>query len=74
MTLSLAEAVVQGIGLYLGVGLVFSVIYVAFLAGRLDPAAKGMALRVRLLLVPGAMLLWPVMLIKTLQRKGPPVQ
>ena len=74
MSLELAGIIWQVIGAYLGVGLLFGLIFVSFLVGGLDPAAKGMKLSVRVLILPGVMLLWPLMLLKTVLRKGPPVQ
>lgn len=74
MTLELATFIWQCIGAYLAIGFIFGLIFVSVLVGSLDPAAKGMKLSVRLLILPGLMLLWPLMLVKAVLRKGPPVQ
>lgn len=74
ISIATAELIVLSMGSYLGIGLIFGLAFVLFFAGGIDPAAKGMTLRVRLIILPGVMLLWPVMLLKTLLRKGPPVQ
>ncbi|MEO0575609.1 MAG: hypothetical protein AAF004_09105 [Pseudomonadota bacterium] len=46
---------------YLAIGVAFSVLFVAFVIDRIDPAARGASLGVRLLLVPGAVLVWPLL-------------
>jgi len=74
MSIALASLIWQIVGVYFAIGLLFSLLYMTVLVGGLDPAAKGMKLSVRLLVMPGVMFLWPVMLIKTVLRKGPPVQ
>lgn len=74
MTTELAAQIWLVIGAYLGAGLVFGLIFVTILAGGLDPDAKRMKLSVRLLILPGTALLWPLMLVKAILRKGPPVQ
>lgn len=52
------------VGLYLTVGLVFAVAFAARGASRVDHNAKGGPLGFRLLIVPGAAALWPVLLVK----------
>ena len=75
MTIALAEMIVAGLGLYFAVGLLVGLIYISGGAGRIDPAARGKGLpwRVRLLILPGIIGLWPVMLIKLFTQKAPPV-
>ncbi|MEM9937791.1 MAG: hypothetical protein AAF768_02990 [Pseudomonadota bacterium] len=75
MSETLANLIVSGSGLYLLIGLIVALIYVFGGAGRIDPAAKGkgLPLRVRLLIVPGVMGLWPIMLTKLFTQKEPPV-
>jgi hypothetical protein len=60
--------VLGGYGL---VGLVFALAFVARGAAHLDPAAHGMPLPARVLLIPGAALLWPLMLTKWLGHRPP---
>ncbi|MEO0549391.1 MAG: hypothetical protein AAFZ91_05675 [Pseudomonadota bacterium] len=75
MSENLANLIVSGGGLYLLIGLIVALIYVFGGAGRIDPAAKGkgLPLRVRLLIIPGVMGLWPIMLTKLFTQKEPPV-
>lgn len=59
-------------GLYTGAGLLVGVWLVAFGLGRLDPAARGTGLGVRLIILPGVVALWPLMLQRALRaRSGP---
>jgi hypothetical protein len=46
---------------YLTAGLLFAVPFVARWAGRLDPAARAGSLGFRLMILPGAALLWPLL-------------
>ncbi len=61
--MSTAETIVTGLGLYSAAGLVFAILFVSLGLGRVDPAARGAKLSVRALLVPGSMLLWPLMAV-----------
>lgn len=49
---------------YAVVGIVFGVAFVAKGARVLDPAASATPLRVRALFLPGAVAMWPALLIK----------
>lgn len=75
MSESAAEFLVLGLGIYAGLGLLVGLIYMFGGGGRIDPAAKGKGLpvRVRLMILPGIIGLWPLMLIKLLVQKAPPV-
>lgn len=76
MSEDLASTLVMGLGLYCLVGLVVAGIYALGGAGKIDPAAKGngMPWRVRLLIIPGLMGLWPLMLAKLFVQSRPPIQ
>lgn len=75
MSEAVAEALVLGLGIYAGLGVIVGLIYMFGGAGRIDPAAKGKGLpiRVRLLILPGIVGLWPIMLMKLFTQKAPPV-
>ena len=47
---------------YVLVGLLFGLLFVSRLIDRVDPAAAGGAWQVRLLLLPGSVLLWPLLI------------
>lgn len=49
---------------YLGIGLLFALVFVTFGIGRIDPGARKTWPVFRLLLVPAAALLWPWVLAR----------
>lgn len=75
MSERVAGMLVTGAGIYLLFGLLVGLIFVAGGAGRIDPAAKGkgLPLRVRALILPGVIGLWPLMLVKLFTQKEPPI-
>lgn len=66
-----AEYVVLGLGVYFGVGVLFALLFLTVLIGRMDPAAKGTSPWFRLIISPGVVGLWPLMLVKVLSRGKP---
>ncbi|MHC5211848.1 MAG: hypothetical protein ACYTG2_14100 [Planctomycetota bacterium] len=56
------EWIVGAAGIYLAIGLVFALAFVWRGVSRVDPAAAGGSLGFRLLIVPGAAALWPLLL------------
>jgi len=75
MSVATAEMIVLALGLYFAAGLLVGLIYMFGGAGRIDPAArgKGLPLRVRLLILPGIVGLWPQMLAKLFTQTEPPI-
>lgn len=75
MSESAASLLVTGLGIYCAIGLLVGLAYLFGGAGRIDPAAKGkgMPLRVRLMILPGVIGLWPLMLTKLFAQKEPPI-
>lgn len=73
MSIATAELILTSLGLYLAAGAVFALVFVTAGAGRIDPDAKSMPFQARLLVFPGAMGLWPLMLVKLFTQKAPPV-
>ena len=75
MSEATAELIVLGFGLYTLLGLLIGLVFMFGGAGRIDPAAKGKGFpfRVRLLILPGIIGLWPLMLTKLMTQKEPPV-
>jgi len=47
---------------YAGIGLAFAIAFVLRGVWRLDPVARGAPIGFRLLILPGAVALWPVLL------------
>ncbi len=62
MSIEFARLLVGAAGMYLAAGVAFAVAFAAFGVGRIDPAAKGATLGFRLLVLPGAIALWPYLL------------
>lgn len=62
--LTVAQVILAALGLYALLGLAFATVFVAVGIGRIDPAARGASLAVRLLLFPGSAALWPVLLAR----------
>lgn len=57
---------------YLAIGVAFAVPFAARWAARLDPVAERGTLGFRLLLLPGATLLWPWLVLKVLRARRVP--
>jgi hypothetical protein len=73
MSVETAEAIAGGLTGYLVLGLAFALVFVVRGVATIDPAAKGMPLLARLLIVPGAAVLWPLLLWKWFTQTSPPV-
>jgi len=73
MSIATAGIIVSAFGLYFAIGFVFALAFVTFGAQKIDPAAQGMPLRARLLILPGVMALWPLMAFKWLRQTEPPL-
>ncbi len=68
-----ARTLLLAAGAYLGVGLGLAAWIAARGAARLDPAAAGSGWGFRILIVPGATLLWPILAARLLKgAAGPP--
>lgn len=57
-------AVLEGVALYAAAGVVFALLFLAFGIARIDNGAKGTGIGFRLLILPGLIALWPLMLIR----------
>ena len=71
MLLTLAEIAVAIIGLYSLIGLLFAVVFVSRGVRRIDPAAENGSLGFRILIIPGSIALWPI-LLRRWRRGAPP--
>ena len=67
-----ASGLLLTLGVYLGVGALFALGFAFWGAARIDPAAIGMPIAARLLILPGAAALWPLLLWKCVLRQPPP--
>lgn len=61
MNASWAYWIVGALGVYVAVGLLFAVAFVAIGAARIDPGARGAPLGFRLLIFPASVALWPLL-------------
>ena len=58
----LAQSLVMLFGIYATVGLLFAIAFVTKGVARVDPVAAGAGWGFRLLILPGAAALWPLLL------------
>ncbi len=58
---------------FVGVGVLFALAFGTRGVQDIDPAARGVPLSARLLVLPGAAALWPLLLWKWLQRQASPL-
>lgn len=49
---------------YTGIGIAFAILFVIAGISQVDPVAKGAGLGFRLLILPGAAALWPMLLVR----------
>lgn len=72
LSATIATWLVRLVGLYLLLGGAFALVFASRWAGRLDPVASHGTWGFRLLILPGAALLWPVLLRRVLRGRGGP--
>jgi len=61
--------------IYLGLGVVFAIAFVTIGVGGLDPVAREGTVGFRLLILPGAAALWPLLALRWISgAKHPPVE
>jgi len=70
-----AKTFVYALEAYAALGLLFAVAFVAAGMQRLDPGAAGTSVGFRLLMLPGAVALWPMLLCRWLRgQREPPLE
>ena len=69
MSHEVAKLVTAVLALYLVLGGVFAIGFALTWAGRLDPVAKEGSVGFRLLILPGAALLWPWLLLRVVKSR-----
>jgi len=69
---TLAHAVVWFVQIYLLAGLVFAVAFVIRGVHAIDHAAEGTSWGFRLIILPGVVAFWPVLLRRWIRRAQPP--
>lgn len=70
MSFEAAALVLTIVAGYFAAGIVFALAFLALGLGRVDAAARAGPLRFKLLIAPGVVALWPVMLVLWLRGKG----
>jgi len=70
MSVALAEALLDVAGAYGAIGLAFAIAFALRGAGRIDPGAARGSWGFRLLIVPGATALWPLLARRWLAAHG----
>mgnify|MGYP007132298244 CR=1 FL=1 len=58
------------LGSYFGLGLLFAIWFAFHGAKRIDPVVADAGVRFRLLIIPGAAALWPMLLVKCMRAPG----
>ena len=58
------SAVLALLGIYLMLGIIFAIAFILRGARMVDPTAAGASLRVRVIFIPGAIALWPLVSLR----------
>lgn len=73
--MTVAEWILLAAAIYLLAGVIFGLPFVALWVDRIDRAAAGAPIGFRLLILPGAVALWPLLLSRLLWwSKAPPTE
>lgn len=59
---------IDGFFIYLGIGLLFSLWFVLAGAKKIDEGVAATPFHFKLILIPGSILIWPVLLVKILKK------
>jgi len=70
----IVELLINLATVYVAIGLLFAVIFVFAGVGRIDESAKSAPLFFRLLIIPGAAALWPILLLRWARGGQPPME
>jgi len=62
--MNLLDIVLSTITVYLGMGTLIGIAFFGKGAGRIDPAAEAASVGFRVLILPGSIMLWPIVLMK----------
>ena len=71
---AVAVWLVRALGVYAALGAIFAIAFVTRGVERLDPAAKGASRGFRLIIVPGVVALWPLLLRRWISGAPPPAE
>lgn len=70
--IDVAEVIVAAAKVYVLLGVVFAVPFALLFAQRLDPSVPGSTWGFRVMILPGSVLLWPMLLLRVLRRRTTP--
>jgi hypothetical protein len=65
--MSLPQLLVTAGTLYLAVGLAVALVFASWLVDRIEPSARGGSVLFRIVIVPAATLLWPVIIARAVR-------
>lgn len=68
------ELVLSLVGIYLAIGVLFALGFVLFGVKRIDPSAEKGTWGFRVLIFPGCVALWPVLIGRWAKGSAPPVE
>jgi hypothetical protein len=68
----MASALLQVATAYVGTGLLFALVFVTSGVQRVDPSARGAGWGFRLLIVPGTVIVWPLLAVRWAAGAMPP--
>lgn len=66
-----AQVFVFSVAVYVGIGLFFASAFVTTGVGRIDPSAAHAPIGFRLIIIPGAVALWPLLAVRWLRGQQP---
>lgn len=72
--IEIATWMVRGLGFYAALGVLFGAVFVTRGLERLDPGTRGSGWGFRLIVFPGVVALWPLLLRRWLAGSGLPVE
>ncbi|MBC7926662.1 MAG: hypothetical protein H7039_13490 [Bryobacteraceae bacterium] len=61
---AVANGIIWLIGIYVAAGLLFAAAFLTIAIGKVDPVARRSGVPFRLIILPGTVALWPVLLAK----------
>jgi len=68
----IAGVIVTLLGLYVAAGVVFAIPFVIAGVNRIDPTARQSGWGFRVMILPGTVALWPILLLRWIRRQPPP--
>ena len=61
MSITVASWIWSVVGIYLGIGVLFAVLFLSLRLKKSDPDAEGSSIGFRAIVLPGIILLWPAL-------------